>query len=1090
MMRVSLTGICILILNLLAMGYARQGEAQALIDSTAGGHHYIQHFEANDYNGEAQNWTVEQAADGLIYVGNNLGILEYDGVNWRLIRTPPKSLIRSLALHHDGAIYVSSIGDIGVLKPDSLGIQGFQSLLSTLPPEDQNVDDVLVTLSLPDGVYFQALDRLIRISGSESKVWRNTEIFVRAFAVQDRVYLDVQDQGLMKLRNDSLVFASGGATFKNDRISAVFPHDEDSYLVITQHKGMFRCAYTLPEDTACTLFNAGTSKVLADVLPYSGIQLADGSFVIGTFGEGILFINQKGNITHWLTEEDGLSSNSVMGFNVDEEQGLWLATANGVNRLSLRAPLTYFDETLGFERMPSGDMLRYKNTLYIATFQGVYSLQSDNQRFTRDPFIQDQCPALFPSQVGLLVGCRNGVYNLDKKRKIDTPEGISVYNIFRPSWDSTRVYLGLRYGLAWLDLRDQAWEFGGRMDIGAGVYKSIEDKEGRMWISTIKDGIYLMELDQQGHPHKWKQYGSSHGVPAGLLIADKLAGEVVFKLWDGKGVVLKPVVDGDSVSFIHHEIHSQMPASIDNRILNFVEDEQGWVWIFNREQSTVAIPNNEGTYTFKPSYLRTSQAYNAYSMYADTDGVIWVASPEGMIRIVKERAIPSEYSFSPLIRKVTTPRGGILHGGGMRDEREAPIWPDTTKNLRFYFSSTQFDAPQLARFRTRLEGLEDSWSVWTDETDRDFTNLSEGSYTFFVQARNGHGIVSDATSFSFVILPPWYRTVWAYALWGLAGLMLFAGGVWGVNQYQTRRLQARNKLLNRLVEEKTEEIRGKNALLQNAYDEVQTINDTLRQANDSLQERTDRLRDTLEANKEILGITAHDLKNPLGGIIGLAELVLTDARGHPPSSHESVVDNISLLKDEAERMLRIVKDLLDKHREGEHITLKKEKAILGDIISAVLRWNEQQALHKNITLHYETGDAVIVEVDVVSMQRVLDNYVSNAIKYSPFGKNVWIEVTKPGDLDDVVRISVRDEGPGLTVEDKTKVFGKLQRLSAKPTDGEHSSGMGLYIVKKLVEAHGGSVGVESEGNLGATFWILIPVCVSKAPKISGAAKTV
>ena len=285
-------------------------------------------------------------------------------------------------------------------------------------------------------------------------------------------------------------------------------------------------------------------------------------------------------------------------------------------------------------------------------------------------------------------------------------------------------------------------------------------------------------------------------------------------------------------------------------------------------------------------------------------------------------------------------------------------------------------------------------------------------------------------------------------------------------------------LLRRQINEQTEEINAKNLSLSAAYEEAQVINDNLIETNRILENSMDQLRDALESNKEILGITAHDLKNPLGGIIGLAEMVIEDFEHGVKSTYESAVDNIPLLKDEAERMLKIIKELLDKYREGEDVSLNKESVILGDIVSSVIRWNQKQAISKEIKLHSHVEELVLVVVDIMAIQRVLDNYVSNAIKYSPSQSNVWIDTERmdaEGDQGSYVKVSVTDEGPGLTSEDKQKAFGKMQRLSAKPTAGEHSSGLGLYIVKQLVNAHEGSVGVESKEGEGATFWFTLPV---------------
>ncbi len=264
-----------------------------------------------------------------------------------------------------------------------------------------------------------------------------------------------------------------------------------------------------------------------------------------------------------------------------------------------------------------------------------------------------------------------------------------------------------------------------------------------------------------------------------------------------------------------------------------------------------------------------------------------------------------------------------------------------------------------------------------------------------------------------------------------------------------------------------------------AKDQLINFNNELLETNKKLEGRTDSLREAVEKNKELLGIAAHDLKNPLGGIIGLADMILEDMEAGVQATYESALEHVPLLKEEAERMLVITKNLLDSQRHDEQVQLNKEMVLLGDIVAAVIRWNDVQAKSKNITLHYGTCANIIVEVDEIAIQRVLDNYVSNAVKYSPIGTNVYIDVCTSQAVADVlgnprVKVSVRDEGPGLTAADKLKVFGKMQRLSAKPTGGEHSTGLGLFIVKSLIEAHSGEVGVDSEVGEGAVFWFTLP----------------
>jgi two-component system, sensor histidine kinase and response regulator len=292
----------------------------------------------------------------------------------------------------------------------------------------------------------------------------------------------------------------------------------------------------------------------------------------------------------------------------------------------------------------------------------------------------------------------------------------------------------------------------------------------------------------------------------------------------------------------------------------------------------------------------------------------------------------------------------------------------------------------------------------------------------------------------------------------------------GADDYMAKPFNARELLArvkNLLV------MREQQLLLSRSNEALRESNEHLIQANDALIHRTAELIHSLEKNNEILGVASHDLKNPLAGIIGLAEIILENIRDSTDDDIKAeALECITLLHSEAARMLRIIKELLDKHREGEQLSLHKEPIDLNDIIETALRWNHQQAIHKQIDIHYLRNGRVPVEVDVDAIMRVVDNLVSNAIKYSPPGSQVWVALEHERGS---AILRVRDEGPGLTDDDMYRVFGKGQQLSAKPTGGEHSTGLGLYIVKQLVEQHQGEVGVSSVAGLGATFWVRLPV---------------
>jgi signal transduction histidine kinase len=224
-----------------------------------------------------------------------------------------------------------------------------------------------------------------------------------------------------------------------------------------------------------------------------------------------------------------------------------------------------------------------------------------------------------------------------------------------------------------------------------------------------------------------------------------------------------------------------------------------------------------------------------------------------------------------------------------------------------------------------------------------------------------------------------------------------------------------------------------------------------------------------EEKNEFMGIAAHDLRSPLNAVKGYTEMLLEDAE--MPRTEQA--DLLRRIHDASGRMAEMVQNLLDVNAiERGEMKLTLTPADLSSLLSSAAETQRPRAAAKQQTIDLQQEAAPLaVQIDGNVMVQVLENLLSNAVKYSPPGKNIFVRLKKHAQG---VRVEVQDEGPGLSAEDQKKLFGKFARLSAKPTGGEHSTGLGLSIVKKMVEAMNGKVWCESEPGRGATFIVEFP----------------
>jgi two-component system sensor histidine kinase/response regulator len=238
---------------------------------------------------------------------------------------------------------------------------------------------------------------------------------------------------------------------------------------------------------------------------------------------------------------------------------------------------------------------------------------------------------------------------------------------------------------------------------------------------------------------------------------------------------------------------------------------------------------------------------------------------------------------------------------------------------------------------------------------------------------------------------------------------------------------------------------------------------------DEVKEYNKRLEILNQEKNEFLGIAAHDLKNPIYSISMLAQVMLEDNL-----SEDERIEFLNDIKSSTTRMSKLITDLLDINAiEQGKLKMNIEEDNFGMMFSHCIKEYEERAEQKEIELVIENeNESFIATSDKQIFHQILDNLVSNAIKFSPKGKQVFARFKEN---DEKMRIEVEDQGPGLSEDDMSKLFSKFAKMSAQPTGNETSTGLGLSIVKKYVDALNGMIWVESEEGKGAKFICELPV---------------
>lgn len=232
--------------------------------------------------------------------------------------------------------------------------------------------------------------------------------------------------------------------------------------------------------------------------------------------------------------------------------------------------------------------------------------------------------------------------------------------------------------------------------------------------------------------------------------------------------------------------------------------------------------------------------------------------------------------------------------------------------------------------------------------------------------------------------------------------------------------------------------------------------------------------EALNAQKnKFLGIAAHDLRNPLASIRGFSEIMLGEGTGPVTPEAREFLGLINSLSNE---MLEMVNDLLDVATiESGNSSLQIKNYSLRKLLHERLGINRVVAAKKGIAVEEELEELAELPFDRSRISQVIDNLISNAVKFSQPNSTIRVTLSTLREKDgEYALVGVKDQGPGLTEEDQAKLFGEFQKLSARPTGGEKSTGLGLSIVKKIVTDHGGRIWVRSVPGEGATFEFILP----------------
>ncbi len=782
-------------------------------------------YTKQEYKGGLQNWGFAQDGSGMIYIANNEGVISFDGNNFKLYPLPNKTIARSIYIFKD-KIYVGGQGEIGYFEPNAQGVLTYHSLLDLIPARNRGFGDVWDIVHLNNEVFFRSTKYIFQLSSNKCHVFETSNEWVFMEVCRDKLYIQENSRGLLLLNSGKIepILVDGKLSFIGNTITAILPLDTHSILITTLKDGL----YKLKEDKIVRFGSAHSQEFINNRI-YNAIAIDNTSFVLASSQNGVFIINDKGYVIQSFSKNEGLQTKNVLSIFKDAQSNLWLGLDNGVDLVCYNSSIK---KLIPQQQDGSGyAALIHHHILYAGTSEGLFYVPLDSSadysltygKFTRVPRADGQIWRLDKVFEQVLVGAHEGAFTIDGKTIVQISNDNGFWNFYpyqayhnekmviAGGYDGVRVF---SYTNGRFVQRDDLQGFNESSRFLA------QEKNNTIWISHPYNGVFKVSTDHRGK-HISKLYDHTKGLPS------KLNNHV----YSIKGEMLVATDKG----IYHYNSKSDRfePSSYYFKIFGaqsiryLKEDQDGNIWfVHHKSLGIVDFSYSTPKIIYFPEL--TGKLLSGFEFVYPIDRQnILVGAERGYFNINYAKYKSNISSLSTHIRNViiTQQSDSLIFGGYFEningDQKQNRIEQIKTgwKRVYFQFSSALFGYKDNIQYSYRLKGFDDVWSQYSENTAKEYTNLSPGTYTFEVKAKNNTEVESDIAAYAFVILPPWYLTIGVkivYLLLFIIGNYMFFIVLIKKFKNQRQKFEAEQKKLQYIHELEKSKAQSEIVLLRNA----------------------------------------------------------------------------------------------------------------------------------------------------------------------------------------------------------------------------------------------------------------------------------
>ena len=742
----------------------------------------VKNFSKQTYRAGAQNRQVVQDAKGILYFANTEGVLTYDGISWTVYPLPNRSIVRSLEFGPDNRLYVGGQDEFGYFSPDENGTLRFHSLKHIIPEAERSFTDVWNIQFYRDLIFFQTSTRIYQLSSNNCTVYKSIHW---KFMTTDNDMLIAQDhlKGLLSFRNGVWSpFLEESELPGECFVSSLTRINQDSALVTTVRDGIY-----VITGKKLLRFQSAFLNTIKDKNISNAAMVNNDHIGVTTNLAGCFIIDKKGNLVQNFSGREGLQNINVLSIFLDKEKNLWLSLDNGIDLIVYNNAIKhiypdYMNEGSGYAAAI------FKNQLYIGTSNGLFrtTLYPENDlSYVKNVFepvknAKGQVYNLSEVNGKLLMGHHEGAFEIigNEARLIDKASGFWTFHPFGNVLPSSLMIAGTYQGVNFYNYANGSFTHSGlNAQFESSRFIVVDDDHA--WISHPYKGVYRVKL-QNGSQPVVEKFGEKQGVTS-------VNHNYIFKVKN------KIILTSEQGIFEYSSLNQKFePAAFYNELFSdkliryLKEDNMGNIWfVFDKVLGVIDMSGQKPQLVYFPE-LTNKYVSGFEHVYPVNSNNVFIGGEKGFYHInyelYKRLRFPLNVHISSV--KAKKDKDSLLFGGyiseinsGEQTQLKKHEISHAWNSFAFTFAAPVYAQQSNITYSYFLEGFDETWSEFSQKAEKEYTNLPAGNYTFHVKARNNLGNESQASTYSFVVMPAWYQSIWAkiaYVLIALTvGYLLF-----------------------------------------------------------------------------------------------------------------------------------------------------------------------------------------------------------------------------------------------------------------------------------------------------------------------------